>query len=173
MTKGYKATHNYKCRNQTYEVGQEYKLDEIPKICQYGFHYCVNAKHTLDYYDYDKNFKLLEIEDLSNDTIIQDDKSCSNHIKIIREITDPEELMQLLGFVCTFNKFGRELTCKNLDGYWCEYTYNENGDELTYKNSYGYSREYTYNSKGQILTCKCSTGFWSEYTYDEKGRINF
>ena len=195
MTKGYKATHNYKCRDQTYEVGQEYKLDEIPKICQYGFHYCVNAKHTLDYYDYDKNFKLLEIEDLSNDTIIQDDKSCSNHIKIIREITDPEELLQLLYRFYTYDKNGNELTYKDStgyfseytyaedgqeltykgsNGYWREYTYDENGNQLTYKNSTGYFCEKTYTKSGKQLTCKDSTGYWSEYTYDENGnQLNY
>ncbi len=96
MTKGYKATYNYKCRDQTYEIGQEYKLDDKPIICVYGFHYCLDAKDTLLYYFYNYKFKLLEIEDLNLiDTIILDDKSCSNHIKIIREITDPDELLQI------------------------------------------------------------------------------
>jgi len=62
---GYKATYNYKCRDQVYEVGQEYKIDEKPIICKKGFHYCMNAVSTLDYYPIKPDFKLLEIENLS------------------------------------------------------------------------------------------------------------
>lgn len=97
MTKGYKATYNYKCINQTYEVGQEYQFDEKPILCLFGFHYCKDAKDTLDFYFPYQSFKLLEIEDLNpSETVQGRNKSCSNHIKIIREITDPKELMELL-----------------------------------------------------------------------------
>ncbi len=169
MTKGYKATYNYKCLNQTYEIGQEYKLDQKPRICKSGFHYCKEAKETLFYYNYNNEFKLLEIEDLSNNTITQDDKSCSNHIKIIREITDPEELLQLLYRFYTYDKNGNELTYKDSTGYFSEYTYAEDGQELTYKDSTGYFSEYTYAEDGQELTYKGSNGYWRERTYDENG----
>lgn len=97
MTKGYKATYNYECLDQLYKVGREYKLDEKPKMCVQGFHYCKDAKDTLDYYYPYQSFKLLEIEDLNpTDTVTRNNKSCSNYIKIIREITDPKELMKLL-----------------------------------------------------------------------------
>ena len=171
MTKGYKATHDYKCRDQTYEIGQEYKLDEKPILCKYGFFFCINAEHTLAYYNYNHKLKLLEIEDLSNDTVTNYDKSCSNHIRIVREITDPDELMQLLGFICTFNEKGQLLTCKNSDGFWSEQTYNEFGKELTYKNSDGYYAESTYNENGQSLTYKDSYGLLRESTYDENGNL--
>ena len=46
MTKGYKATWNYKCLDQIYEIGQEYKLNEEPSLCVKGFHYCLNTKDT-------------------------------------------------------------------------------------------------------------------------------
>lgn len=191
MTKGYKATYNYQCKTQIYEIGQEYKIDQIPILCQRGFHYCLDAKHTLYYYPVNPNFKLLEIEDLNTiETVTDRHKLCSNHIRIVREITDPEELIQLLGFVRTFNeleqeliykdsdgywrertynKNGQELSCKVSSGYWYEFTYNENGQELTSKNSSGYSTEYTYDKNGNELTYKTSDGFWREYTYDENG----
>ncbi len=192
MTKGYKATYNYKCLNQTYEIGQEYKLNEKPILCQSGFHYCLDAKDTLTYYAYNHEFKLLEIEDLSNYTITEGLKSCSNHIKIIREISDPDELFQLLGCIKTFDENGKELTRKDLqdnwrkctfnekgqlltyedsDGYWSVRTYNENGNALTYKASNGYWQEYTYNENGQELTFKDSIGDFCEYTYDSDGNV--
>ncbi len=170
MTKGYKATYNYKCLNQTYEIGQEYKLDEKPILCQDGFHYCLNAENTLSYYPLVPDFKLLEIEDLNpNDTITGYEKSCSNHIKIIREITDPEELFSLLGKQYTYNENGKILTSKNSDGYSYECTYDESGNELTYKSSNNFSYEKTYDENGNGLTYKDSSGFSCEYTYDEFG----
>lgn len=100
MVKGYKATYNYKCRNQLYEVGQEYKMNETPSLCTKGFHYCSNAVDVLYYYNFLSCFKLLEIEDLSADTVqdpIFGEKSCTNHMKIIREIVG-QELLDLLEF---------------------------------------------------------------------------
>ena len=145
MIKGYKATRNYKCFNQIYEVGQEYTINQKPILCSKGFHYCLNARNTLNYYPYNHEFKLLEIEDLNPYSSITDGhKSCSNHIKIIKEITDPEELLQLLGFVRTFNKVGQILTHKNSNGIWRESTYDENGNELTRKNSYGIWTKFTF-----------------------------
>jgi hypothetical protein len=188
----YKATYNYKCRNQTYEIGQEYKIDEMPMICYRGFHYCINPKNVLTYYPITSDFKLLEIEDLSNDTFHKDDKSCSNHIKIIREITDKDELFSLLGVEHTFDEKGNELkvkdsngfciertydekgnqlTCKHSNGYWSVHTYNEQGKALTYKTSEGYWRNYTYDSFGNELTFEDSNRYWRKSTYDSKGRI--
>ena len=189
----YKATYNYKCRDQIYEIGQEYKMDEKPIICERGFHYCIDPKNVLRYYPITPDFKLLEIEDLSNDTIHQEDKSCSNHIKIIREITDKYELFNLLGVEYTYDEKGNELTVKDLNGYWIErtyiangnqltfkdsngywsvYTYNEQDKELTFKTSEGFLRETTYNEQGKELTCEDSSGYWRLSTYDSKGRIS-
>lgn len=169
MTKGYKATYNYQCIDQLYEIGQEYKLEQKPVICKFGFHYCLNAKNTLLYYIYGKDFKLLEIEDLSNDTIVKDDKSCSNHIKVIREITDKDELLQLLGCYSTYHENEKIFTYKNSSGYSYEQTYDEFGNELTYKNSSGYSYEKTYDENGNQLTYKNSNGYSSKSTYNADG----
>ena len=144
----YKATYNYKCRDQLYEIGQEYKMDELPVICEKGFHYCINAQNVLPYYPISSDFKLLEIEDLSNDTVHKHDKSCSNHIKIIREITDKNELFRLLGVECTYDEKGNELTRKDSTGYWCERTYDSEGRVSNYKDSTGCCREYTYDQNG-------------------------
>jgi YD repeat-containing protein len=171
----YKATYNYKCLDQTYEIGQEYKMDQKPLICKVGFHYCDRAKDTLTHYDYDSFFKLLEIEDLNpSETIRQHDKSCSNHIRIVREITDPTELLNLLGQHRTFNhQLGKILTQKCISGYFFEYTYNEFGDVLTYKESGGYSYSFTYNQARKVLTYKNSSinsqvsEFSYENTYDK------
>lgn len=125
MTKGYKATYNYKCLNQTYEVGQEYKIEGKPQICVKGFHYCNNAMNVLIYYPIKPTFKLLEIQDLNtSESDFQYDydslssKSCSNHIKIIREINDPDELMHLLGKNFTYDQENKILKINWRSGFY-------------------------------------------------------
>jgi YD repeat-containing protein len=163
---GYKATYNYKCRGQLYEIGKEYKMDHKPILCTVGFHYCKAARSVLRYYDYSLDFKLLEIDDLSEDTDSSGDKSCTNHIKIIREITDPDELLNLLNVYYAFNKMGNILTYKHSNGFSQQYTYDEHGHELTCKESSGYWRERTYDENGRELTFRNSNGYWREYSYN-------
>src|SRR5690606_5702596 len=85
-TKGYKATLNYKCMGQHYEIGQTYELDEKPILCEKGFHFCPKMSDVLIYYPYKLNdFKLLEVEALGE--IVGDgNKFCTNKIRIIREV---------------------------------------------------------------------------------------
>ena len=49
---------------------------------------------------------------------------------------------------------GRELTCKDSHGYWCEYTYDPKGRVLTFKNSDGRWYERTRDDNGWVLTHK-------------------
>jgi YD repeat-containing protein len=194
MTIGYKATYNYKCRHKLYEIGQEYKMDGMPEICCFGFHYCKIAEDVLKYYDYfPKEFKLLEIEDLSDKTVHQGNKSCSNHIKIIREITDPEELFNLLGMCYIFNDKGLEIAYKEKNGYSYEQTYNDNDEKLIWKDNRGNIIEFiydesglktgkkeiyngvssfvTFNKNGMILSFKDSNEYEYEYTYNDDGKV--
>jgi YD repeat-containing protein len=186
MNIGYKATWNYKCLNQLYEIGQEYKLDGPPILCEKGFHYCKIAQLVLSYYNYDKGFKLLEIEDLSDETIhnyilnerhhepTEYDKSCSNHIRIIREITDPDELFGLLGKFKTFNEHGDVLTFKDSNGSWSKSTYNEQRQILTHEDHTGESYEYIYNEQGKVATYnykKDYAKFWYEKIYYPNGYL--
>ena len=60
--KAYKATRNMKCKDFTFEVGKTYTFNGELKMCSQGFHFCKNAKYTLDYYPYDKDFVLMEID---------------------------------------------------------------------------------------------------------------
>ena len=139
MTTGYKATYDYKCLDQLYEIGQEYKIEEKPIICQKGFHYCKNALDVIQYYPTTPFFKLLEIEDLSDETIHQGNKSCSNHIRIIREVIDLAELLALLKRNFSYDEENRKLTITFSDGAWSEYTYDKCGKQLTYNDYTGYS----------------------------------
>lgn len=131
--KGYKASHNYMCNDFKYEVGKTYSMKEQPSVCRNGFHYCKKAKDTLNYYGYSENFNLFEIKDLSNYTDLHEDKCATNKIKIVREITDPDELFSLLGFYRKHNKKGRLIFEKTKN---CEVKYDEQGDLIFEKTKY-------------------------------------
>lgn len=95
VVKGYKVFNNdWTCRGFQYEVGQVYEMDGSPKCCKRGFHFCIRPFDCFHYYDFDHDNKVAEIEALGEiDT--KDVKSCTNKIKIVREIPWNE----LLGIV--------------------------------------------------------------------------
>jgi len=180
MVKGYKATYNYKCRNQIFEVGQEYKIDKKPIVCNRGFHYCENAINVLSYYNFLSCFKLLEIEDLSNETAketIFGEKSCTNHIKITREIIG-QELLDLLEFEI-INDCGTIKTFKNNKFYPCtsytsqEISWDFNCDMDTVGTITGgncYTDRYYYDKQRNLKYLTKHYGY--KYVFTEEGFIN-
>lgn len=198
-TIGYKATHNYKCRNKEYKVGKTYKMSKQPSVCERGFHYCLSAKSVLTYYPYTSDFKLLEIQDLSSRTDHEADKSATDKIKFIREITDPEELYNLLGVYKKFDDKGYEIYVKEA-GYhninyvekhlsptkgnisvkrtvdknesWVEITYNSNGQPTKVQKSCGYIQTTKYDKKGRLIEEKCTDGTFTYVEYDADGLIS-
>lgn len=89
----YKAfDKNLMCRDMQYEIGQEYKFNEEPILCERGFHFCKTIADCYKFYPMDNNTRICEVEPLGK--IIEDEsgiKLCTNHIKIIREIKNPKE----------------------------------------------------------------------------------
>ena len=86
--KGYKVFNpDWKCRNFQYEVGKTYEMNETPKICAVGFHFCKEASDCFNYYDFNALNKIAEVEALGDISYSNDDtKACTNKIKIVREI---------------------------------------------------------------------------------------
>lgn len=161
MTKGYKATYNFKCLNQIYEIGQEYKLDHKPEMCVSGFHYCLNAIQTIRYYPINKEFKLLEIEDLSSNTVTDDNKSCSNHIKIIREITDSVEQINLTGRAWRYIEETRTFAMQDVHSYWIRCYYDENGNCISYADSDKAWGTWSYDDLGCVRLSKFSDNYYA------------
>lgn len=95
--KGYKGFNkDLTCRDFRYEVGNIYEIEYKPKICKRGFHFCEKLEDVFEYYDiaYDnKNKKFsrrfCEVEALG-DIVTKDDKSCTNKIKIVRELSEKD-----------------------------------------------------------------------------------
>lgn len=84
--KGYKVfNHDWSCRGMQYEVGKSYEMDVEPIICDRGFHFCQKLENCFEYYIFDPKSKVAEVE-AYGDVISKDGKSCTNKIKIVREI---------------------------------------------------------------------------------------
>jgi hypothetical protein len=92
-TTGYKVTNpDMSCRNFKYELGKLYKHDGVIQLCGSGFHFCEQINNCFNYYDFNPNNKVFEIE-AYGDVINGDDKSVCSEIKFIREIPWAEVLV--------------------------------------------------------------------------------
>lgn len=155
-TIGYKATQNYVCRNKKYQVGRTYSMKENPVLCHRGFHFCLNAKDVLNYYEYDKDFKLLKVKAIGK--VFSDfDKSVTNKIQIIEEITDKDELLKLLGVYKKFDDSGDciESFEKHIFSNNIIKTYrlkDEKGRLLEERTRHGVIINYVYHKNGLLKT---------------------
>ena len=92
--KGYKVFNSdWTCRGYQYEIGKTYEIAESPKCCKVGFHFCEKLVDCFNYYSFDPNNKVAEIEAIGeidfNDT---NSKCCTNKIVILKELTWAEVL---------------------------------------------------------------------------------
>lgn len=84
--KGYKVFNSdWTCRGFQYEVGKTFKHDGNIELCGKGFHFCQKASDCFNYYRFDSNNKVAEVEAVGL-VETQNDKSVTSEIKIIREI---------------------------------------------------------------------------------------
>jgi hypothetical protein len=86
--KAYKATYNLKCRDQTYEVGETYQTNKL-EICKSGFHFCKEMSDVLNYYSFNNDFLLIEVEILG-DTQFSGNKGVTDKLKVLRIVPEEE-----------------------------------------------------------------------------------
>jgi len=92
--KGYKVFNkDWTCRGFYYEVGKTYEMKEDPVCCERGFHFCGKLIDCFNYYKFDSENKVAEIEATGAiDDDGNEEKYCTNKIKIVRELTWHEVL---------------------------------------------------------------------------------
>lgn len=92
--KGYKVFKNdWTCRGFQYAVGGTYEMKDEPSCCNRGFHFCGRLIDCFNYYDFDSENKVAEIETLGAiDDDGNEEKYCTNKIKIVRELSWHEVL---------------------------------------------------------------------------------
>ena len=84
---GYKVFENdWTCRGFQYEVGKTYETEEEPICCRRGFHFCNKLVNCFNYYNFDSNNKVAIVEILG-DVDTSGDKSCTNKLHILKELT--------------------------------------------------------------------------------------
>ena len=91
MIKGYKVFNPdwtcgpTGCNPFQYKVGATFEEDVNISICNKGFHFCRKASDCFNYYDFNPQNKVAEVEALGN---VETDgtKSVTNKIRIVREI---------------------------------------------------------------------------------------
>ena len=91
---GYKVFKpDWTCKGFQYTVGETFEEDVTPSCCNRGFHFCTELKDCFNYYSFDPNNKVAEIEALGEiDAEADGSKHCTNKIKIVREISWEEVL---------------------------------------------------------------------------------
>ena len=88
--KGYKATNfDMSCRGFQFELNKEYSVDGKLQICENGFHFCEDFNSINEYYSLIGHNRYFEIEALG-EVITDGNKSCTNKIELIRELTNEE-----------------------------------------------------------------------------------
>ena len=94
---GYKVFEpDWTCRGFQYAVGETFEEDVVPSCCNRGFHFCKELKDCFNYYPFNPENKVAEIEALGDiDTETDDSKCCTNKIRIVRELTW-EEVLRLV-----------------------------------------------------------------------------
>lgn len=90
--KGYKVfKSDWTCRDKQYTCPGTFEEYGTPEPCKRGMHFCRNAMDCFKYYEFDPSLKVAEVE-AYGDVVETETKSCTNKLKIIREVSWSELL---------------------------------------------------------------------------------
>ena len=147
--KGYKVFNpDWTCRKMQYEVGKTYEMDESPVLCERGFHFCTRVARCFDYYNFDPQNHVAEVEAMGCIVGDEANKMCTNKIRIVRELTW-EEVLRLVNtgvFNAGKENTGNRNTGNRNTGNWntgswntgnCNTGYGNTGDFNTTDNATG------------------------------------
>ena len=159
--KGYKVFNpDWTCRGFQYKVGETFTHNGNIMMCGRGFHFCRKASDCFNYYEFNSENKVAEIEALG-DVETQGDKSVTDVIRIVREI-EWHELLTIVneGTDCT----GLCNTGNRNTGDWN--TGNRNtGNRNTSNRNTGDWNTGNWNTgnwnTGDCNTGGCNTGDWN------------
>ena len=140
-----------------YEVGKEYKFEGKIKICKSGYHACLKLVDCFNYYQFDINNKVAEVEILGDFELqSEDSKICTNHIKIVKELSWFEVLE-----LCNT---GKENSGYGNSGNWNSGNWNSGNKNIGNMNSghnnSGYGNSGNLNL-GNWNSCDCNSGYWN------------
>ena len=156
MKKAYKVFENdWTCRGYDFKdkkgnvINTIHKIEGQIKLCNHGFHYCPELNNCFNYYSFNSNNKIAEIE-ITGEFIVGDDgKEVTSEFKIIRELSWQE----VLNLVNTGTEnTGRANTGHRNTGHW------NTGDQNTgYFNTTTPSTVLVFNKECKVTDWKNAT----------------
>ena len=169
--KGFKATRNMKCLTLTYEVGKTYSVNNL-EICKHGFHFCEKMEDVLEYYNYDDDFVLLEVEALG-ETITRGDKTVTDCIKIIRVIPKEEYTFEIPKPIVDPNIYeyddrNNRISETYPDGYKISYEYDDRNNRISETYPNGYKISYEYDDRNNKISETNSYDRKYSWEYDDR-----
>ena len=161
--KGYKVFNSdWTCRGYQYEVGKTYEMAESPKCYEMGFHFCKRLVDCFNYYNFDPNNKVAEIEAIGeidfNDT---NSKCCTNKIVILKELTWAE--------VLDMCNTGKGNSGKRNSGDCNSGCYNSGDYNIGYYNSGDYNSGYCNTNSPKVRMFNHETKF----SFDDESILRF
>ena len=168
--KGFKVFNpNWTCRGFQYKVGEIFVHNGNIEMCGAGFHFCQKASDCFNYYNFNSQNKVAEVEALGL-VETQEDKSVTDKIKIIREI-EWSELLTIVndGKNCTgLENTGNWNTGNHNTGNWNTGNHNtgdwNTGDWNTGNWNTGNWNTGNWNT-GNRNTGNRNTGDWNSANY--------
>lgn len=165
--KAYKVFNkNMTCRGFKYEVGKTYTHDGEIKLCVSGFHACLKAVDCFNYYSFDPENRVCEVELLGEIVGLDQDKQVTNKIKILRELSWNEVLSIVnVGDSNTgYSNTGNSNTGNSNTGDWNTGNWNT-GNRNTGNRNTGYRNSGDLNTgdlnTGDLNTGDLNTGNWN------------
>ena len=157
--KGFKVFNpDWTCRGFQYKVGETFVHNGNIEMCGAGFHFCQKASDCFNYYNFNSQNKVAEVEALGL-VETQEDKSVTDKIKIIREI----EWSELLTIV----NDGKNCTGLGNTGDWNSTNYSTGFFNSVEQNIFLFnkptsmSRDEIHSLKGiQILNWNFENSWW-------------
>lgn len=151
IVKGYKVFNpDWTCRDFQYKVGETYEHDGDIELCGSGFHFCLKAIDCFNYYMFDSDNRVAEVEAIG---LVKtgDDKSVTNKIRIVREL-DWFEVLKLVN------------SGKNCTGYGNSGNYNSGYENSGNGNSGDHNSGD--NNSGNRNSGDDNSGYWNSGDYN-------
>lgn len=159
--KGYKVFNpNWTCSGFQYEVGKTYKHDGNIEMCSAGFHFCQKISDCFNYYTFNINNKVAEVEAIGN-VETNGDKSVTDEIVILRELTWYEVLdLTNTGKYCMgYNNSGDYNKGKYNRGFYNIGSFNQGNGNTGNWNNGNYNNGY--QNSGNFNQGDHNTGDWN------------
>ena len=170
--KGYKVFNpDWTCRGFQYELGKTYEMEANPLCCNRGFHFCKKASDCFNYYSFDSNNKVAEVTALGLINNSSDgDKSCTNKIRIDRELTWHEVLdLVNTGKDCTGRCNSGDCNSGDWNSGDCNSGNRNSGDCNSGNRNSGNRNSGDCNSgnrnSGDCNSGDCNSGDWNKASY--------